>query len=142
MRNFFIYIVTSFLYIVTPFVSFFGGFFAYKLILEKVIGQSLGGEANAVLFWGGIAFFLLGVPIYFGIIYLIDRWVKKLKWLYYPIWCTLAFFMPTTLITVTFGSLNLFSPEAMLFHSFFLTSGLIFGVCIGGIKSIKSKSVS
>ena len=52
-----------------------------------------------------------------------------------------VFFIPTALITVSFGSLDLLSPEAMLFHSFFLTSGLIFGLCVRGIKSIKSKSV-
>ena len=134
MRNFFIYIVT-------PLLSFYGGFFAYKLILENVWNEPLGDEAGAVLFWGGIAFFLLGVPVYFGVIYLIDIWVKKLKWLYYPIGCMLVFFMPTTLITLSFGSLALLSPEAMLSHSFFLTSGLIFGLCVGGIKSINSKSV-
>lgn len=130
-----------FMYLVTPIVSFFGGFFAYKLILEKVLNEELGGDTNAVLFWGGIAFFLFGVPIYYGIIHLIDIWVKKLKWLYYPIGCMLVFFIPTAFITITFGSLNLFSPEAMLFHSFFLTSGLIFGLCIAGVKSIKSASV-
>jgi hypothetical protein len=130
-----------FLYIVTPIVSFLGGFFAYAFILKISSGESLEGDGDAVLFWGGIAFFLLGVPVYFGIIYLIDHWLKRLKWLYYPIGCMLVFFIPTALIALSFGSLNLLSPEAMLFHSFFLTSGLIFGLCVGGIKSIKSKSV-
>lgn len=133
MRSFFIILVI-------PILSFFGGFFTYKFILENVHNESLGEDANAVLFWGGIAFFLFGVPIYFGIIYLIDIWFKKLKWLYYPIGCMLAFFMITSIITISFGSLNLLAPEALLFHSFFLTSGFIFGLCTGIVKSFKTIS--
>ena len=126
------------LYVVTPLSSFIGGFFAYILTLKIVWEQSLsGGDMEAVLYWGGIAFLLVAVPIYLGIIYFIDNRFEKLKGLLYPIGCMLVFFIPTLLVTLTFGSVNPFSPEAMLFHSFFLTSGLIFGLCNWGFKKIK-----
>jgi hypothetical protein len=130
------------LYVITPLLSYLGGFFAYNLTLKTVWEQSLSrGDMEAVLLWGGIAFFLLAVPIYLGIIYLIDLKLKKLKGYLYPIGCMLVFFIPTLLITVTFGSVNPFSPEAMLFHSFFLTSGLIFGLCNWGFKIFKPTPV-
>ncbi|GIN42378.1 hypothetical protein [Heyndrickxia oleronia] len=127
------------LYVLTPLLSFIGGFFAYILMLKIVWEQSFsGGDMEAILFWGGIAFFIFAVPIYLGIIYFIDKRFKKFKGLLYPIGCMLVFFLPTLLITLTFGSTNLFLPEAMLFHSFFLTSGLIFGLCNWGFKKIYS----
>lgn len=129
------------LYVLTPLLSFIGGFSAYILVLKIVWEQSLsGGDIGATLYWGGIAFFLLAVPIYLGIIYFIDNRFKRLKGLLYPIGCMLVFFIPTLLITLTFGSINIFLPEAMLFHSFFLTSGLIFGLCNWGFKKIKATS--
>ena len=130
------------LYIVTPLLSFIGGFFAYVLTLNIVWEQSLSsGDMKAVLFWGGIAFFLLAAPIYLGITYFIDNRFKKIKGLLYPIGCMLVFFIPTLVVTLSFGSMNPFSPEAMLFHSFFLTSGLIFGLCSWGFKKFKATSV-
>lgn len=128
-----------FTHIITPLVSFIGGFLAYSLTLKIVWGESLGGDMDAVLFFGGMAFFLIAVPIYFGIIYFIDTLIKKFKAFLYPIGCILVFFIPTLMITLFFGSTNLLSGEAMLFHSFFLTSGLIFGLSIGLINKIKFK---
>lgn len=131
------------LYIVTPFLSYIGGFYAYILTLKIVWEQSLsGGDMKAVLFWGGIAFFLLATPIYLGIIYFIDRMFKNNKGFLYPFGCIVVFFIPTLLVTFSFGSINPFSPEAMLFHSFFIASGLIFGLCIWGLKNYKlAKSI-
>ncbi|MCM3711759.1 hypothetical protein [Sporosarcina luteola] len=130
------------LYVVTSLLSFIGGFYAYILTLKIVWEQSLsGGDMKAVLFWGGIVFFLLATPIYLGIIYFIDNRFKKIKGLLYPVGCILVFFIPTLLVTLSFGSMNTFSPEAKLFHSFFLTSGLIFGLCSWGFKKFKARSV-
>ncbi|MDW0117216.1 hypothetical protein QTL97_09725 [Sporosarcina thermotolerans] len=131
-----------YLYVITPLLSFIGGFFAYILTLKIVWEQSLsGGDMKAVLLWGGIAFFLLATPIYLGITYFIDKKCKKIKGLLYPAGCILVFFIPTLFVTLSFGSMNPFSPEAMLFHSFFLTSGLIFGLCSWGFKRIKATPV-
>jgi hypothetical protein len=124
-----------------PIIVFYWSFFTYILTLKIVWEQLLGGDMVAVLYWGGIAFFLVSVPIYLGIICFIDKRSKKLKGLLYPIGCMLVFFIPTLLITLSFGSMNPFSPEAMLFHSFFLTSGLIFGLCSWGFKKFKATSV-
>ncbi|WP_339250853.1 hypothetical protein NSQ43_13060 [Sporosarcina sp. FSL W8-0480] len=134
--------VNLYFYVVTPLLSFIGGFFSYILTLKIVWDQSMsGGDMKAVLFWGGIAFFLVATPIYLGIIYFIDKRCTKIIGLLYPIGCILVFFIPTFFITLSFGSVNPFSPEAMLFHSFFITSGLIFGLCSWGCKRIKAISV-
>lgn len=134
------------LYLVTPLFAFTGGFSTYILILKIVWEQSLSsGDMEAILFWGGIvllvSFIVLAVPIYLGTIYFIDNRFKKLKGLLYPIGCMLVFIIPTILITFSFGRANPFTPEAMLFHSFFLTSGLIFGLCSWGFKKFKTISV-
>ncbi|MDN4607211.1 hypothetical protein [Sporosarcina highlanderae] len=134
--------VKFYLYVVTPLLSFIGGFFAYILTLKIIWDQSMSaGDMIAVLLWGGIAFFLLATPIYLGITYFIDRRCKKIGGLLYPIGCILVFFIPTLFVTLSLGSMNPFSPEAMLFHSFFLTSGLIFGLCSWRFKRIKAISV-
>ncbi|MBS4188722.1 hypothetical protein KHA94_00625 [Bacillus sp. FJAT-49705] len=132
--------VNFYLYVFTPLLSFIGGFFAYTLTLKIVWEQSLGGDMVSVLFWGGIMFFLVSVPIYLGVIYFIDKRTKKFKGLLYPIGCMLVFFIPTLFITLSFGGINPFSSEAMLFHSFFFTSGLIFGLCSWGFKKFKTTS--
>ncbi|MBD3109259.1 hypothetical protein IEO70_12970 [Bacillus sp. AGMB 02131] len=50
--------------ILIAFLSYIGGFAAYNLVLHVVWEQSLGGEWDTVLFWGGLAFTLFAVPIY------------------------------------------------------------------------------
>ncbi len=129
------------LYAVTPILAFIGGFLSYVLTLKFVWDESIGGDIRAVLFWSGIAFFATAVPIYLGVIYFIDHRFVRHKFLLYPIVCMLIFFIPTLVITMTFGSLNLFSPEAMLFNSFFIVSGFIFGLCSWIIKRINAQSV-
>lgn len=122
------------LYIVSPLLSYIGGFLAYTITLKLVWDQTLGGELPFVLFYGGFAFFIIGFPIYLGIIYLIDTKFDQYKGWLYPVGCMLIFFIPTFFIGLRFGSFQLFIPESMLFHSFFLTSGLIFGICHWGLK--------
>ncbi|WP_153733190.1 hypothetical protein [Sporosarcina obsidiansis] len=129
------------LYVVTPILAFIGGFLFYVLTLKFVWDESIAGDMRAVLFWGGIAFFAIAVPIYFGVIYFIDRRFVRFKVLLYPIVCMLIFFIPTLVIAMMFGSLNPFSPEAMLFNSFFIGSGLIFGLSFWIIKRYKARSV-
>lgn len=132
--------------ICTSLLSYIVGFAAYNLALLIIWDQIMGsGDFVAVLFWGGIAFGLFAVPIYIGIIHLIDkRFEGKKGWLY-PIGCMTVFFVPTLCIMMIFGGINLtflFGPEAMLFHVFFLTSGLIFGLCSWKMKRFSSASVA
>lgn len=130
------------LYVCSPLLSYISGFLAYIITLKLIWNQTLGGELSFVLIYGGISFFIIGFPIYLGIIYLIDRKVHKYKGLLYPLGCMLIFFIPVLFITLQFGSSDLFSPESMLFHSFFLTSGLIFGICHWGIKKASFSNIS
>lgn len=130
-------------FVFVPILSFIGGLFSYVMTLKIVWDESIsGGDKIAVLFWGGIAFFAIAVPIYFGVIYFIDRQFVGFKVLLYPIACALAFFIPTSVITMVFGGLNPFSPEAMLFNSFFISSGLIFGLSIWIFKRINIRTVN
>lgn len=124
------------LYILRPFLSFVGGFYAYVLTLKLVWNQTLGGDKDFVLFYGALAFLIVAFPIYLGIIRLIDKIFSKWKILLYPLGCILVFFLPTLKILLIFGSANLFLPEAMLFYSFFITSGLIFGLSTWIINNI------
>lgn len=117
------------LYILCPVLSFIAGIFSYMLILKWVWNETLGGDLAAILFYGGIIFLTICFPIYLGVIHLIDKWFHQYKGLLYPLGCMLVFFIPTLFLNLLFGSFDLLSPESMLFHSFFLTAGFIFGVC-------------
>lgn len=114
--------------IATSVFSYLVGFLSYTLALKFIWDQSLAGDAYFVLVWGAIAFFLVACPIYVWIIHLIDKIPNRKKFWHYPLGCMLVFFLPTSLISLRFGSANLFSPESMLFHAFFLSSGLVFGL--------------
>ena len=117
--------------IVTGLLSFIAGITCYILTLRIVWGESLGGDADAVLLWGGFAFFLIAVPIYLVIIKFINTLSLKHTYFFYPISCIMIFFIPTSFILFSFGGVSvsaMFSPEAMLFHSFFIASGFIFGI--------------
>lgn len=117
------------LYFLTPVIAFSGGFFSYLMTLKIVWGQSISrGDILAVLLWSGIAFFAIAIPIYFVIIYFVDRHFVRFKLFLYPTACALIFFTPTFAIIWAFGSSNLFSPESMLFNSFFISSGVLFGL--------------
>ena len=115
-------------------LAYGSGFYAYKLTLEIVWDQTMGGDYTAVLVWGGIAFFIFALPLYLWAIHMIDKKWKNPIGIIYPLVCMLVFFAPAFVISFSFGSLNLFLPETMLFHSFFLTSGFVFGMCMWLIK--------
>src|SRR5690554_352499 len=108
------------LYAVSPFLSFFAGFAVYLLTLKLVWDETIGREWTAVMFYAAGAYVLVCIPVYFGVIYFIKKQFKKYKALLYPFGCMFIFFIPTLFITLQFGSADLFSPEAVLFHSFFL----------------------
>lgn len=115
--------------IIAALLSFIVGIMCYTLTLKIVWNQSLGGDADAVLFWGGLAFLIIALPIYLVMLKLIDTIFSKHKYFFYPLSCMLVFFVPTTFITLSFGGvLAIFSAEAMLFHTFYLSSGFIFGI--------------
>lgn len=116
------------LYIVTPILSFFGGFYFYAWAMKFFTDGELDGDTDSFLFWGGMAYLFFAVPLYFAIIYFMDRKLNRFKFLLYPIGCMVVFFIPVSWIMSVFSGSSFFSPEAMLFHSFFLSTGLIFGI--------------
>lgn len=103
------------LYIVTPILSFLGGFYVFAWAMEFFTNEQLGRDAASVLFWGGTAYLILAVPLYFAIIYLIDKKLKRFKFLLYPLGCMAVFFIPVSGILGMFNSYDYLSPEAMLF---------------------------
>lgn len=124
------------LYVLTPVLSFIGGFYAYIWVLKAYWQQELGNGTASVLINGGLAYFALAIPLYFLIVGFIDKRAMRFKWLFYPLLCMLVFFLPTFVITMAWGDGNLVSAEALMFHSFFLTSGFIFGLLIWCFKLI------
>lgn len=124
------------LYILTPLLSYLGGFYAYITTLQLIWNESLGGDFHAVLFYSLLAFCLIAIPIYLGMIVFVDNKFKNFKFIFYPLGCILVFFIPTFFIGLSLGSINIFIPEAMLFHAFYITSGLIFGLCTWIFKKI------
>ncbi|MEO4052470.1 hypothetical protein [Solibacillus sp. CAU 1738] len=126
-------------FVVAAILSYLAGIGCYILTLKIVWDQTLGGDTFAVLFWGAIAFFIIACPIYLLVITLIDKVTKQYKFLFYPLGCMLVFFIPTSFILASFGDFSyktLFSPEAMLFHAFFLSAGLIFGLSIWKLRNL------
>ncbi|MFJ7737659.1 hypothetical protein ACIQ2D_15200 [Lysinibacillus sp. NPDC097287] len=116
--------------IIAGLLSFIVGFMCYALTLKLVWNESLGGDAYAVLIWGGF-FFLIGIPMYLFMISLIDESTRfsKHKYLFYPLGCMLAYFVPAAIIALISGGVSaIFSSELLLFHTFFLSSGFIFGI--------------
>ncbi|MEW4282999.1 hypothetical protein [Priestia koreensis] len=124
------------LYLISPLLAFVGGFCTYVVILKVVYDETLGGDATAVLIWGSLIFLAICMPLYRGIIYAIDKRFTSYKGLLYPLGCMLLFAVPTAAIMLIWGNMKLLLPEAMLFHSFFIMSGLIFGLCHWVIKKM------
>lgn len=122
------------LYGLTTSLSFMGGFYAYLWVLKTYWQQELGNETAFVLVNGGLAYIALAVPLYFLMVAYIDKRAMRFRWLLYPLLCMLVFFLPTFVIMMAWGGGNPISAEALLFHSFFLTSGFIFGILIWGFK--------
>ncbi|WP_404452716.1 hypothetical protein LG329_01010 [Virgibacillus necropolis] len=124
------------LYIFTPIISFFSGYYFYALSINFLLGGSIDGDVDAVLFWGGQAYFLCGVPFYFLIIYYIDKTFSRYKILLYPLGCVIGFLIPVLAIMMTWGYEGLFSPDIVSFYYFFIGAGLIFGLFNWGFKRV------
>ncbi|TDQ33444.1 hypothetical protein [Aureibacillus halotolerans] len=116
------------LYVLTPVLSYLGGFCGYVIALRLFWDQTLGGETFAVMYIGSIGFIVVAVPIYLAIIRIIDIKCQSYRGVLYCVCCGLVFLLPTLCITLMYGSTDIFSPEAMLFHCFFVTSGILFGL--------------
>lgn len=123
------------LYLISPLLAFVGGFCAYVVTLKVVWDETL-VDGTAVLVWGSVIFLTVCMPLYMGIIYAIDKRFTSYKGLLYPLGCMLLFAVPTAAIMLIWGNMKLLLPEAILFHSFFIMSGLIFGLCHWVIKKM------
>ncbi len=125
-------------YIFSGLFSYGIGFLGYTITLKMVWDQTLGGDMNAVLFWGAVAYFLVAFPIHLLTVAVVEKLFTRPKLFYYPLGCMLVFFVPTLFITSSLsGQFILFTPEAMLFHAFFLLAGLTFGLMTGFFKRAK-----
>lgn len=126
------------LYIVTPLTAFIGGLLSYILTLKLGWDEALTGDLRAVLFWGS-ALYALVVPFYFVVVYIIERRFKKFVALLYTIACMFIFLIPTFPIFVLFWVMTSpFSSVMILFYSFFISAGLIFGLCTWTFKTMNS----
>ncbi|MEC1178165.1 hypothetical protein P9B03_06685 [Metasolibacillus meyeri] len=109
--------------------AYIAGFACYTLMLKIVWAQSLGGDGVAVMLWGAIAFFFIAVPIYLLVIRVARKCSNKYHYIYYPLSCMFVFVVPTAFIAMALGgTFDIFGPEEMLFYSFFLATGLVFGL--------------
>lgn len=126
-------------YILTPIISYLSGFYMYEKTLNLVWNQSLGNDIYAVLYYGGLAFFLIATPIYSFLTKWINTNFKKNHLLLFPLVCMLIFIIPTMFITALFDSFNPFTAEALLFHAFFITSGCVFGLSTAIFNKLQFK---
>jgi hypothetical protein len=113
--------------------SYWAGFSSYKATLWFVWHQTLWGDEKATVFWSAIAFSVVLFPLYLLICFMI-KWKikpKRSSLVYYPLFCGLIFVIPTAFIVVYNGGGSLLSPEAQLFHAFFASSGIVFGMGFG-----------
>jgi hypothetical protein len=117
--------------------SYLAGACAYLLTLWILWRQSVGGDLKAILFWGGLAYVLVALPLYlvfFMVVQLLRRHVfhairRAPGWMF-PLAGGLLGVAPTYAILRSFsgGWRQLFTAEAALFLSFFGVSGLCFGI--------------
>jgi len=117
--------------------AYLAGAGAYLLTLWLIWRQSVAGDLKAILFWGGLAYVLVALPLYlifFTVLHLIRKYVfhavgRAPGWSY-PLAGGLLGVAPTYAIVRTFsgGVRQLLTPEAALFLSFFGVSGVCFGL--------------
>ncbi|MFS0722440.1 hypothetical protein [Paenibacillus sp. 1P07SE] len=88
--------------------------------------------------WSALAFLFVMGPLNLLICDAIQRKVKSplVRIWSYPAGCALTFVLPTAFIMTQFGGGNLLAPESMLFHAFFVTSGIVFGLGYGVITRL------
>ncbi|GGN94113.1 hypothetical protein [Saccharibacillus kuerlensis] len=113
-------------------LSYAAGLAGYIYALDFFYGQTLGGDLNFVVFTTLVGFLVIACPLYIGIVYMVDKKIRKYKLLMYPAACILIFFVPTLIAhfftLLLWGGISLFSSEAFLFHCFYVCSGLVFGI--------------
>lgn len=114
------------------------GLLPIQALFGKCGGETLGGDRYAVMFWSGLAYLLILGPLFALICILVKSKLKHpaLGLLFYPLFCSLSFIVPTAFIFLFNGGGSLLSAEAQLFYSFFAASGLTFGLGYGIISII------
>ncbi|MEE8326593.1 MAG: hypothetical protein V3R58_06100 [candidate division NC10 bacterium] len=138
-----------FVKVVVAVLAYFVGLGAYVGVLRAVWHEKItGGEAEAVIFWGGLAYLLVAIPLY-----LLAFWMIKLArpFVFGFRRLLLLFIFPATAVLVTilptgfalcagFFGVSLLAlpnamfecvfayPEAIPFYAFFGASGLCFSL--------------
>ncbi|MFD1019459.1 hypothetical protein [Thalassobacillus hwangdonensis] len=116
------------LYVVTPILSYAAGITAFITVGTIVRNESIGSDLGSVLLYGAFVYLLFALPIYYVTVYFIGKRYEHYRWLYYPAACMLVFMIPTAGLMITNGREELLSPEALVYNSFFLGAGLVFGL--------------
>ena len=130
-------------------LAYFVGLGAYVGILRAVWHEKItGGEAEAVIFWGGLAYLLVAIPLYLLAFWMIKR-ARPFVFVFRRLF--LLFIFPATAVLVTilptgfalcagFFGISLLAlpnamfecafayPEAIAFYAFFGASGLCFSL--------------
>lgn len=139
IRDFILLVIRLAKYIALGSIAFLGGYIAYASELwfswnEKLIGS---GDNPAVIFWGGVAFVGVGLPLYMLCFYMINSVnVKTFKFnrpplvLFVCVPGVLSVILTYVIVFFRGGGLlsGLLTPESRLFYVFFATSGAIFGL--------------
>ena len=119
-------------------LAFAVGAATYLATLGLVWGERISrGDLEAILFWGGLAYGLVALPVFlasFLLVHLLRRAVLRARqpvapW-FMPLFGALLGWAPTYALVRTWGGglADLLEPEVLLFYSFFGGSGLCFGL--------------
>lgn len=138
-----------FVKVVVAVLAYFVGLGAYVGVLRAVWHEKItGGEAEAVIFWGGLAYLLVAIPLYLLAFWMIKR-ARPFVFVFRRLF--LLFIFPATAVLVTilptgfalcagFFGISLLAlpnamfkcafayPEAIPFYAFFGASGLCFSL--------------
>jgi hypothetical protein len=138
-----------FVKVVVAVLAYFVGLGAYVGVLRAVWHEKItGGEAEAVIFWGGLAYLLVAIPLYllaFWMIKLPRPFVFGFRRLFllfiFPATAVLVIILPTGFaLRAGFFGVSLLAlpnamfecvfayPEAIPFYAFFGASGLCFSL--------------
>lgn len=132
-------IATGSYIVLTPILAFLSGLLSYSIMLQLLWDEMIGAELGTVVFWGSAVFSVM-VPVYFVIIYLIERRFNSNKLFLFPTACLLISLLPVFIIFVPFGRQALFSEQSALATSFFAAAGIVFGLCSWIFRKFKPKN--